>query len=403
MATDNFELDILKDIDIRIDALYQSLGNDNTKDYKRLVEILHNYTEKDATELTAFDIAGISEADYAEILGIIGIRPENNMLMVRQYTVYSRALETKENREDFAAALDYLNIISTKICQYANEFKSVSFAREEFTDAQIKKFTDLKNILNHESTSMISNVDEIEKTLDDLGTPTEQRWKVLKQIAQDNLKLLPGRVADLETYNKVKASQKYANNFLEVAMVVKDYINKEGIDVDTVPLTATKICELYEIPNIDVITNIIVGVVSASYYKEYQNRLANLDPTAEEVKKDINRLCRFLIDDQTIRLHEAEQIVKINYDSLMQAIRNEEDIFSYNDIYLSEFNDEETYEQAKSKKVLPIVYSLGQTIDTYNSEKTGVKAKAEAQGMISSLVEAYHDVNDRRFTPKLVA
>ena len=137
MATDNFELDILKDIDIRIDALYQSLGNDNTKDYKRLVEILHNYTEKDATELTAFDIAGISEADYAEILGIIGIRPENNMLMVRQYTVYSRALETKENREDFAAALDYLNIISTKICQYANEFKSVSFAREEFTDAQI--------------------------------------------------------------------------------------------------------------------------------------------------------------------------------------------------------------------------------------------------------------------------
>ena len=75
--------------------------------------------------------------------------------MVRQYTVYSRALEEKENREDFAAALDYLNIISTKICQYANEFKSVSFAREEFTDTQIKKFTDLKNILNHESSSMV--------------------------------------------------------------------------------------------------------------------------------------------------------------------------------------------------------------------------------------------------------
>ena len=403
MANDNFELDILKDIDIRIDALYQSLGNDNTKDYKRLVEILHNYTEKDATELTAFDIAGISESDYAEILGIIGIRPENNMLMVRQYSVYSRALEEKENREDFAAALDYLNIISTKICQYANEFKSVSFAREEFTDTQIRKFTDLKNILNHESTSMVTNVEEIEKTLDDLGAPTEQRWKVLKQIAQDNLKILPGRVADLETYNKVKASQKYANNFLEVAMVVKDYINKEGIDVDTVPLTAAKICELYEIPNVDVITNIIVGVVSASYYKEYQNRLANLDPLAEEVKKDISRLCRFLIDDQTIRLHEAEQIVKTNYNSLMDAIKNEEDIFSYNDIYLSEFNDEETYEQAKSKKVLPIVYSLGQTIDTYNSEKTGVKAKAEAQSMINSLTEAYHDINDRRFTPKLVA
>lgn len=403
MVTDNQENDLLKDIDVRINALYQSLGNDNTKDYKRLVEILRNYTDKDATELTAFDIKGISESEYAEILNIIGIRPENNMLMVRQYTVYSRALDDKDNREDFAAALDYLNIVATKICQYANEFKSVSFAREEFTDAQIKKFNDLKEVLNHESTAIISDVKQVEETLDELGAPTEQRWKVLKGIAEDNLKLLPGRVADLETYNKVKASQKYANNFLEVAMVVKDYINKEGIDVDTVPLTAQKICEVYEIANVDVITNIIVGVVSASYYKEYQNRLASLDPTAEEVKKDINRLCRFLIDDQTIRLHEAEQIVKTNYNSLMEAIRNEEDIFSYNDIYLSEFNDEETYEQAKSKKVLPIVYSLGQTIDTYNSEKTGVKAKAEAQGMINSLTEAYHDINDRRFTPKLVA
>ena len=403
MDNNNFEAEILKDIDIRIDALYQSLGNDNTKSYKKLVEILRNYTDKDATELTAFDIKGINEMDYAEILSILGINPANNMLMVRQYTVYSRALEEKNNPEDFAAALDYLNIISTKICQYASEFKSVSLAREDYTDSQIRKFTDLKNVINHDSTSIVSNVKEIEATMDELGTPTEQRWKVLKGIAQDNLKILPGRVADLETYNKVKSSQKYANNYLEIAMVVKDYINKNGIDVDTVPLTAAEICRIYEIPNIDIITNIIVGVVSASYYKEYQNRLASLDPTAEEVKKDINRLCRFLIDDQTIRLHEAEQIVKTNYNSLMEAIKNEEDIFSYNDIYLSEFTDEETYEQAKSKKVLPIVYSLGQTIDTYNSEKTGVKAKAEAQGMINSLTEAYHDINDRRFTPKLVA
>jgi len=403
MDNNNFDAEILKDIDIRIDALYQSLGNDNTRDYKRLVEILRNYTDKDATELTAFDIKGINENEYSEILSILGINPENNMLMVRQYTVYSRALEEKNNTEDFAAALDYLNIISTKICQYASEFKSVSMAREDYTDSQIKKFTDLKNIINHDSTSIVSDIKSIEDTLEELGTPIENRWKILEGIANDNIKILPGRVADLETYNKVKASQKYANNYLEVAMVIKDYINKEGIDVDTVPLTAAKICELYEIPNVDVITNIIVGVVSASYYKEYQDRLANIDPTAEEVKKDINKLCRFLIDDQTIRLHEAEQIVKDNYNLLMNAIKNEEDIFAKNNIILSDYNDEENYNRAKAEKMIPIVYSLGQTIDTYNSEKTGVKAKAEALSMINSLVEAYHDINDRRFTPKLVA
>ena len=88
----NFRDDIVKEIDIRLDALYKTLGgNNNAGDFKRLSEILRNYTDKDATELTAFDIKGMTDSDYQEILTIIGVPAQSTSLMLRQYKVYSKS------------------------------------------------------------------------------------------------------------------------------------------------------------------------------------------------------------------------------------------------------------------------------------------------------------------------
>ncbi len=399
----NFRDDIVKEIDIRLDALYKTLGgNNNAGDFKRLSEILRNYTDKDATELTAFDIKGMTDSDYQEILTIIGVPAQSTSLMLRQYKVYSKSLDDRNSPQEFNEALDYLNLISTKVCEYANEFRTISAGREDYAKNESDKLITLKQILQDETNSVILNLDEIDNTLGDLGITTKQRWQVLELVADHNVKSLPGRVADLETYKKVSEAQKYVNKYLEFAELVKDYINKNGIDVDTVPLTSEKICALYEIPNKNIVTNIVVGVVSGAYYKEYQERLATIDPFAEDVKRDINRLCSFIVSDQRIKLDNAELIVKNKYNQIIEAINNEEDIFSYSDIYLSDYTDEESYEEAKAKKCLPIVYSLAQTLDTYNSERTGVKEKAEAMQMINSLVDANNDIEDKRFTPNLM-
>lgn len=399
----NFRDDIVKEIDIRLDALYKTLGgNNNAGDFKRLSEILRNYTDKDATELTAFDIKGMTDSDYQEILTIIGVPAQSISLMLRQYKVYSKSLDDRNSPQEFNEALDYLNLISTKVCEYANEFRTISAGREDYAKNESDKLIALKQILQDETNSVILNLDEIDNTLGDLGITTKQRWQVLELVADHNVKSLPGRVADLETYKKVLETQKYVNKYLEFAELVKDYINKNGIDVDTVPLTSEKICALYEIPNKNIVTNIVVGVVSGAYYKEYQERLATIDPFAEDVKRDINRLCSFIVSDQRIKLDNAELIVKNKYNQIIEAINNEEDIFSYSDIYLSDYTDEESYEEAKAKKCLPIVYSLAQTLDTYNSERTGVKEKAEAMQMINSLVDANNDIEDKRFTPNLM-
>ena len=399
----NFRDDIVKEIDIRLDALYKTLGgNNNAGDFKRLSEILRNYTDKDATELTAFDIKGMTDSDYQEILTIIGVPAQSTSLMLRQYKVYSKSLDDRNSPQEFNEALDYLNLISTKVCEYANEFRTISAGREDYAKNESDKLITLKQILQDETNSVILNLDEINNTLGDLGITTKQRWQVLELVADHNVKSLPGRVADLETYKKVSEAQKYVNKYLEFAELVKDYINKNGIDVDTVPLTSEKICALYEIPNKNIVTNIVVGVVSGAYYKEYQERLATIDPFAEDVKRDINRLCSFIVSDQRIKLDNAELIVKNKYNQIIEAINNEEDIFSYSDIYLSDYTDEESYEEAKAKKCLPIVYSLAQTLDTYNSERTGVKEKAEAMQMINSLVDANNDIEDKRFTPNLM-
>ena len=399
----NFRDDIVKEIDIRLDALYKTLGgNNNAGDFKRLSEILRNYTDKDATELTAFDIKGMTDSDYQEILTIIGVPAQSTSLMLRQYKVYSKSLDDRNSPQEFNEALDYLNLISTKVCEYANEFRTISAGREDYAKNESDKLIALKQILQDETNSVILNLDEIDNTLGDLGITTKQRWQVLELVADHNVKSLPGRVADLETYKKVLEAQKYVNKYLEFAELVKDYINKNGIDVDTVPLTSEKICALYEIPNKNIVTNIVVGVVSGAYYKEYQERLATIDPFAEDVKRDINRLCSFIVSDQRIKLDNAELIVKNKYNQIIEAINNEEDIFSYSDIYLSDYTDEESYEEAKAKKCLPIVYSLAQTLDTYNSERTGVKEKAEAMQMINSLVDANNDIEDKRFTPNLM-
>ena len=399
----NFRDDIVKEIDIRLDALYKTLGgNNNASDYKRLSEILKNYTDKDATELTAFDIKGMTDSDYQEILTIIGVPAQSTTLMLRQYKVYSKSLDDRNSPQEFNEALDYLNLISTKVCEYANEFKTISAGREDYAKNESDKLIALKQILQDETNSVILNLDEIDSTLGELGITTKQRWQTLELVADHNVQSLPGRVADLETYKKVLEAQKYVNKYLEFAELVKDYINKNGIDVDTVPLTSEKICAMYDIPNKNIVTNIVVGVVSGAYYKEYQERLATIDPFAEDVKRDINRLCSFIVSDQRIKLDNAEIIVKNKYHQIIEAINNEEDIFSYSDIYLSDYTDEQSYEEAKAKKCLPIVYSLAQTLDTYNSERTGVKEKAEAMQMINSLVDANNDIEDKRFTPNLM-
>jgi hypothetical protein len=407
MATNNIDSNfrdlIIKEIDIRIDALYKTLGGTNSaSEFKKLNEILRNYTDKDATELTAFDIKGMSDSDYQEILKIIGVPTQSTTLMLRQYKVYSQSLDDRNNYQLFNEALDYLNMISTRICEYANDFKTITADREDYTKAETDKLLTLKDILSDQTNSVILNLDEIDEILGTLGITTKQRWQVLELVAQHNVQSLPGRVADLETYKKVSDAQKYVNKYLEFAELVKDYVNKNGIDVDTVPLTADKICALYEIPNKSVVINIIIGVVSGAYYKEYQNRLASIDPSAEDVKKDINRICSFVVSDQRIKLDNAEILVRNKYGQIIEAIDNNEDIFSYSDIYLSDYTDEESYEKAKAKKCLPIIYSLAQTLDTYNSERTGVKEKAEAMRMITSLVDANNDIEDKRFTPSLM-
>ena len=399
----NFREDIINLIDERLDTLYKTLGgNDNIGDYKRLSEILKNYTDKDATELTAFDIKGMTDEEYRDILTIIGIPAQSTSLMIRQYRVFSQCLEDRNNMQEFNQALDYLNMMATKVCEYATEFKTISAGREDFAKNESDKLLSLKQILSDETNSVILNVSEIDQVIGDLGLTTTQRWKILKLIANHNNSSLPGRVTDLETYKKVSESQKYVIKYLEFAELVKDYINKNGIDVDTVPITAQKICELYEIPNKSIVTNIVIGVVSGAYYKEYQNRLASIDPFAEDVKKDINRLCSFVVTDQQIKLENAEIIVKKRFNEIIEAISTGEDIFSYSDIYLSDYTDEESYEQAKNKKCLPIAYSIAQTLDTYNSERTGVKEKAEAMKMISSLVDAHEDVASKQFTPNIM-
>ena len=399
----NFREEIISLIDERLDTLYKTLGgNDNIGDYKRLTEILKNYTDKDATELTAFDIKGMTDVDYQDLLRIIGVPEQSTSLMLRQYKVYSKSLDDRTSPQEFNEALDYLNLISTKVCEYANEFKTMSAGREDFAKNESDKLLKIKQILSDETNSVIFDIEELDNSLGELGITTNQRWNILKLIANHNNESLPGRITDLETYKKVLESQKYVNKYLEFSELVKDYINKNGIDVDTVPLTAQSICAMYDIPNVSIVINIVVGVVSGAYYKEYQNRLAAIDQFAEDVKRDINRLCSFIVPEQQIKLDNAEAIVKRKYNQIIEAINNEEDIFSYNDIYLSDYTDEESYEQAKSKKCLPIVYSLAQTLDTYNSERTGVKEKSEAMQMINSLVDANNEIEEKRFTPNIM-
>ena len=92
----NFREEIISLIDERLDTLYKTLGgNDNIGDYKRLTEILKNYTDKDATELTAFDIKGMTDVDYQDLLRIIGVPEQSTSLMLRQYKVYSKSLDDR--------------------------------------------------------------------------------------------------------------------------------------------------------------------------------------------------------------------------------------------------------------------------------------------------------------------
>lgn len=403
MSEQNYVDEILTSIDMMLDSLYQSLGNSNNADYKELLEIINRYTDKDTTDLTAFDLKNMSNVDYSRLLSIIGVDESKIFLAVRQFNVFSKALEDRSNMQEFNDALDYLSRIATKVCDFSNEFKTMTTGREDFAKNQSDNLLYLKQVITSDASTEIPDVKRIDDTLGDLGVSLKTRTKALTKIGSDIASSAPARVTDMETQKKVKSSQKYCNQYLEFAKLVADYINKNGLDVDTVPLTAENICKIYDIQNIELVTNIIVGVASAAYFKEYQERLANIDPSAEEVRKEIERLCSFLVSDQAIRISEAEVIVKNKYGRIIEALNNNEDIFSYNDIYLSDYTDEESYNEAKAKKEMPIVYSLAQTLDTYNLPTTGVKDKSEASQMINSLLEADRELDERKFTQKLVA
>jgi hypothetical protein len=67
--------------------------------------------------------------------------------MLRQYKVYSKSLDDRNSPQEFNEALDYLNLISTKVCEYANEFRTISAGREDYAKNESDKLIALKQIL----------------------------------------------------------------------------------------------------------------------------------------------------------------------------------------------------------------------------------------------------------------
>ena len=360
----------IKELQLRINLLNSNStrANLNEKNYKKLNQLVKTYINRSPFSLTTTDIVEFKAKDIKEILSIIGLDDDSIKNIIDNFDKNVIDFKNTYSQTKLVSATNYFEEIRKMIENYLMDYRQINDAQNDTFEKKTEEYQKYIEIFESEDyDSLFEDFDSLFKLMNNLAISSEDKWQILKFIADKNLAYEKEEIVDINLAKKVyDIVSKYLLVENNLVSIVKKELSKDDMDIDLIPHIASEIAKGKSL-NTQTVKNCICALVPNSLF-DYYKRAIDSDEDKEvvsSIRLMIEDVLKFYVKEENEVIKEARLIVENNeefYNSYKE--NNKDDLTKFIDLSISEIeSDEISHDMAVDLKTLPIIKTISETLD----------------------------------------
>lgn len=360
----------IKELQLRINLLNSNStrANLNEKNYKKLNQLVKTYINRSPFSLTTTDIVEFKAKDIKEILSIIGLDDDSIKNIIDNFDKNVIDFKNTYSQTKLVSATNYFEEIRKMIENYLMDYRQINDAQNDTFEKKTEEYQKYIEIFESEDyDSLFEDFDSLFKLMNNLAISSEDKWQILKFIADKNLAYEKEEIVDINLAKKVyDIVSKYLLVENNLVTIVKKELSKDDMDIDLIPHIASEIAKGKSL-NTQTVKNCICALVANSLF-DYYKRAIDSDEDKEvvsSIRLMIEDVLKFYVKEENEVIKEARLIVENNeefYNSYKE--NNKDDLTKFIDLSISEIeSDEISHDMAVDLKTLPIIKTISETLD----------------------------------------
>lgn len=374
----------LSELKNRIELLSGSRVTANLDNSKidEITNVLAHYNISTDKEINAHDLMKLKKSDIRLLLTYVGQNKDSIEYMMSKVDEYYESIA---------------NIINKYIC----DFISIGTNQAQMFNEKISLYKKYIDLFEQESfEEPFSEINEISRVMSEIGLPDEDKWKILDYIAKENNKAVEDEDINLNLI--ISREYELILPYLEdehVKDTVKSALEKEEVDIDTIPTIAENLSASTGIDK-TIMTNIVAVIIASNLLDRYT--LCGNKDDREELNNIINSVISNIKPIHDIAYYDALAIKNERLDFYYNSLENgisESSFKEYIDLSLSEIEAiTASREQAIDLKELAVLKPIFETLETVSSLDIGSQEYQKAINILKKLNEQYKLLEEKKNT-----
>lgn len=280
---------------------------------------------------------------------------------------------------------EYVYSIVEQFNNYLLDYKEVTELQNNTADLKIKKYQGTIDAILDINNPV--NVEEVLGVMNAISFQADEKWKVMINLEERNKQLKLDNESKIIFNTKARISRLESVYFVdafkyEINVILKE-IHDQELNINLINTYAINIATKYNL-DIDLVTNILITLIASDKIKD-KNNISDVDRVLDnEVEvEDIVILKAKNIIKRSKKLYERDMSYKLkDYQDYLPI-----DMMEHMDI---------SYAEAIDLKLLPLVKSLGESLDTLNKLSKYDTTYQETYDLICDLVDLIDSLNIKK-------
>lgn len=280
---------------------------------------------------------------------------------------------------------EYVYSIVEQFNNYLLDYKEVTELQNNTADLKIKKYQGTIDAILDINNPV--NVEEVLGVMNAISFQADEKWKVMINLEERNKQLKLDNESKIIFNTKARISRLESVYFVdafkyEINVILKE-IHDQELNINLINTYAINIANKYNL-DIDLVTNILITLIASDKIKD-KNNISDVDRVLDnEVEvEDIVILKAKNIIKRSKKLYEGDMSYKLkDYQDYLPI-----DMMEHMDI---------SYVEAIDLKLLPLVKSLGESLDTLNKLSKYDTTYQETYDLICDLVDLIDSLNIKK-------
>lgn len=374
-----FTSELQKRIDLFNSSAVSSNIESNRSNFNELNRIFNKYTECAIQDISLSDLYMFELEDIKEILVLIGT---NDSLIDE--------LLDRIKHDD----INSYEIIKNNVTMYVKNYLSINETQNELISSKIEEYQKyIKLFEEKDYQKLFDDVNSLLQLMTSLGMENEDKWRILKFIAEKNNRAFD---VDENEINILSKCNETINKYMpdELTEYHKSIINSlknTEIDIELIPEIAASIAEKEGINKYDV-QNILVGLTLSSLRENYEST------HNQNSLEDIKYVLSFVVPVNVEIIMEAKGILESEREFMSNCIESGNiDFDYYQNATITELeNAYNSREIAIDLKKLPILKTIEDTLDHIDKCEDSEEEYNLCCSTLVELIDAYNLVDKKK-------